>query len=79
MSRFILILYYCSRISSGSSMITILINRWGDIGIVLFILWWGVSGLIVNETSFGWNFQRVVCWFLVLCVISKSAQFPIRG
>lgn len=59
-SSFILIICYCRRVSGGSSMITVLINRWGDIGLVLFVLWWGVRGCIVTDISLGWNLQRLV-------------------
>nr|QEG77741.1 NADH dehydrogenase subunit 5 [Brentisentis yangtzensis] len=78
-TSFMLIMYYCNRVSSGSSMMTILMNRWGDIGLVLFLMWWSVSGFSVWESSFGWGLSWAMSLPLVLCVVSKSAQFPLSG
>nr|YP_011002183.1 NADH dehydrogenase subunit 5 [Bolbosoma nipponicum]WPN89835.1 NADH dehydrogenase subunit 5 [Bolbosoma nipponicum] len=71
---FILIGYYCTRSSWGSALTTVLINRVGDVGLVL--LFWGLwllCGVL-------WGFDVLCLWLcgvmVSACVLTKSAQSP---
>nr|UTM92249.1 NADH dehydrogenase subunit 5 [Bolbosoma balaenae] len=71
---FVLIGYYCTRSSWGSALVTVLINRVGDVGLVL--LFWGLwllCGVL-------WGFDVLCLWLcglmVAVCVLTKSAQMP---
>lgn len=49
--RFILIGYYCTRTSWGRALFTVLINRLGDVGLVL--MFWGL--VCVSGVLWEWN------------------------
>nr|YP_214842.1 NADH dehydrogenase subunit 5 [Leptorhynchoides thecatus]AAT64939.1 NADH dehydrogenase subunit 5 [Leptorhynchoides thecatus] len=78
-SSFLLILYYMSRSSYGGSMMTILLNRWGDIGLVLFMISVFSFCAIACNMSCSWGMGVFSGVLLVLCVLSKSAQYPFCG
>nr|YP_009241148.1 NADH dehydrogenase subunit 5 [Plagiorhynchus transversus]AMK97081.1 NADH dehydrogenase subunit 5 [Plagiorhynchus transversus] len=72
---FLLIGFYGSRSSWGSALVTVLMNRVGDVGLVL-LLWvlyksqfWGPWGVVASFTAV----------FVGLCLVTKSAQFPFGG
>nr|YP_009121986.1 NADH dehydrogenase subunit 5 [Southwellina hispida]AIO11162.1 NADH dehydrogenase subunit 5 [Southwellina hispida] len=74
---FILIGFYCNRVSWGSAIITMLINRLGDVALVLMFL-----GLIYvgYEMQGGWcSYMLVIGVLVVFCLLTKSAEFPFGG
>nr|UTM92285.1 NADH dehydrogenase subunit 5 [Bolbosoma vasculosum] len=71
---FVLIGYYCTRVSWGSALMTVLINRVGDVGMVL--LFWGLW--VLNGVLWGFDVLSLsVCGIMVVaCLLTKSAQAP---
>nr|AZL93159.1 NADH dehydrogenase subunit 5 [Cleptes metallicorpus] len=72
-----LIIYYHSFKSFNSGMITVLINRLGDIGILVLIsmyLYFGSWNLMLYKV----NLDLMVMFLLLVC-FTKSAQFPFSS
>nr|QJI81290.1 NADH dehydrogenase subunit 5 [Centrorhynchus clitorideus] len=74
---FLLIGYYCSRSSWGGALFTMLINRLGDVGVVL--MFWGIiggwMGAFMGVEWVGAGFVAM----LIASVVTKSAQVPFGG
>nr|YP_007183154.1 NADH dehydrogenase subunit 5 [Paratenuisentis ambiguus]CCA94486.2 NADH dehydrogenase subunit 5 [Paratenuisentis ambiguus] len=66
---FVLIFYYCNDSSKVSSFFTVLINRLGDFGLIIYL---SFSLCYMSEYSV----SSSMILGLFLCLISKSAQFP---
>nr|QKK69227.1 NADH dehydrogenase subunit 5 [Antodynerus aff. limbatus GX]QKK69240.1 NADH dehydrogenase subunit 5 [Antodynerus aff. limbatus XZ] len=69
-----LIIYYQSWKSFNSGMVTVLLNRIGDVGILMMI------GLLMAKGSwnlmFYFNSMNLIIMFLILSSCTKSAQLP---
>nr|YP_011002171.1 NADH dehydrogenase subunit 5 [Corynosoma villosum]WPN89823.1 NADH dehydrogenase subunit 5 [Corynosoma villosum] len=74
---FILIGFYCTRSSWGSALFTVLINRMGDVGVLL--LFWSLVS--VGGMLWGWSVSvSFVAGLMVsICILTKSAQMPFGG
>ena len=70
LSSYLLILYYFSKTSSYSAMVTILINRVGDIFIII-----GVVLCFTWSSYFGF---KILSFLFLMAIISKRAQVPFR-
>nr|QDM37028.1 NADH dehydrogenase subunit 5 [Centrorhynchus milvus] len=71
---FLLIGYYCSRSSWGGALFTLLVNRLGDVGVVL-MFWLFLGSLLGVELGLEWVVAGVV-FALTVSLTTKSAQVP---
>nr|AWN56206.1 NADH dehydrogenase subunit 5 [Dinocampus coccinellae] len=74
LSSYCLIIYYQSMKSFNSGMMTILMNRIGDINILILI------SILINKSSLNMMFSKNTCLMifilLLMASITKSAQIP---
>nr|AHA52482.1 NADH dehydrogenase subunit 5 [Capitonius sp. QL-2013] len=74
LSSYCLIIYYQNKKSFNSGMITILMNRIGDINIIIMI------SLLISKNSWNFmflnNFNTILMFFIFMASITKSAQMP---
>nr|APF47456.1 NADH dehydrogenase subunit 5 [Protapanteles sp. 1 SNS-2016] len=74
LSSYCLVIYYQNKKSYNSGMITILMNRVGDIFILISI------SLMLNKNSWNFmflnNFNYMLMMFMFIASITKSAQIP---
>lgn len=73
--RFVLIGYYGTRSSWGSALVTIVINRGGDVRFILMLL---ILALLLGGLN-GSVLGRVVGLLGCTLVLTKRSQFPCRG
>nr|AWN56257.1 NADH dehydrogenase subunit 5 [Euschistus heros] len=77
LTSYCLIIYYQNKSSYNSGMLTVLINRMGDIFIIMSI------SLMINFGS--WNLLNLnylniyIIIFIILAAMTKSAQFPFSS
>nr|YP_010258319.1 NADH dehydrogenase subunit 5 [Pomphorhynchus bulbocolli]AFJ54191.1 NADH dehydrogenase subunit 5 [Pomphorhynchus bulbocolli] len=75
---FVLIGYYATRVAWGSALVTVLINRVGDVLFILFITSLvGYGSVLGGGLSF--SVMVVVGAAVVGMVVTKSSQFPCSG
>nr|YP_006303253.1 NADH dehydrogenase subunit 5 [Zygeupolia rubens]ADZ05380.1 NADH dehydrogenase subunit 5 [Zygeupolia rubens] len=76
---FLLVIYYQNYKSLAGGMITVLMNRIGDVAILLSI------GLVCKEGTWGFFYfsfsddLKLVCLFLLVAGMTKSAQVPFSS
>nr|UWM10861.1 NADH dehydrogenase subunit 5 [Pseudocuneopsis sichuanensis] len=77
---FLLVIYYQNKVSVGAGMLTILVNRLGDVFLLLSISLVSVAGgwEVLSYNSFGESFYIVVfiSVLLISACMTKSAQIP---
>nr|UWM10875.1 NADH dehydrogenase subunit 5 [Tchangsinaia piscicula] len=77
---FLLVIYYQNMVSVGAGMLTILINRLGDVFLLLSIGLISVNGIwgVLSYDNFGSSFYAAVFTgiLLVSACMTKSAQMP---
>ncbi len=73
MRRFLLIGYYGRRVSWGSALYTIIVNRCGDFGFVLVLVFFVNLGIFNNLGVF------IICLSVSLLLLSKRAIYPFNG
>nr|QTA71706.1 NADH dehydrogenase subunit 5 [Hyriopsis bialata] len=73
---FFLVIYYQSEVAIGAGMMTVLMNRIGDIFLVLSIGIGSVNGIWSFPVEIGVGYVSVMLFLLVGAGMTKSAQFP---
>nr|AND97112.1 NADH dehydrogenase subunit 5 [Stygobromus foliatus] len=78
LSSYLLVTYYQNFSSSNAGMITIMMNRVGDVGILLSLGLWFNEGSW-NMTLSGSQPAELICLLLGLAAMTKSAQIPFSA
>nr|BAG24183.1 NADH dehydrogenase subunit 5 [Ascoschoengastia sp. TATW-1] len=73
---FLLVVYYSNKESMGSGILTIMMNRLGDVLILLSIFYFSMmKGFDLDLLSF----NLIGCLLLMISFLTKSAQFPFSS
>nr|AZL93134.1 NADH dehydrogenase subunit 5 [Brachymeria sp. ZJUH_2016006] len=75
---FILVIYYQNVFSMNSGMLTILMNRVGDVLILLSIGWLSFLGSW-NFMNFYYLDEKFLFFLIIIIAFTKSAQFPFSS
>nr|AII02276.1 NADH dehydrogenase subunit 5 [Micropterix calthella] len=79
---FLLVIYYQNYKSLNAGMLTILMNRMGDIGILMTIAWMmnyaKISYMYIEFLS-NFNLLNLIMLMLILAAMTKSAQIPFSS
>nr|AEP27735.1 NADH dehydrogenase subunit 5 [Brachycerus muricatus] len=80
LTSYLLVVFYQNSKSSNAGMTTLLVNRIGDVALILAI------GLMFNYGGWNWdyyieffhrsNYTRFICVMIILAALTKSAQIP---
>nr|QBZ38102.1 NADH dehydrogenase subunit 5 [Cemus sauteri] len=75
-----LVIYYQSSVSLSSGYLTLLINRLGDLFLILCICWSFNYGCWHYNYLFTYNYlNNMIMMFMILACLTKSAQFPFSS
>ncbi|YP_001095997.1 NADH dehydrogenase subunit 5 (mitochondrion) [Galendromus occidentalis] len=74
---YFLVVFYNSEMSNYSGIITVMTNRWGDVGLILSLFFFlnDYSFDIISEASL----KNLFFIFLLMSCFTKSAQFPFSA
>lgn len=78
-SSFLLILYYSNTNRLSSRLITVLINRVGDV-LLLLTISVSINSVIVSYRSLLFRVDKIfLIWLIIFVAFTKSAQFPFSA
>nr|YP_010028683.1 NADH dehydrogenase subunit 5 [Stomaphis sinisalicis]QOS49070.1 NADH dehydrogenase subunit 5 [Stomaphis sinisalicis] len=82
MISFCLVVYYQNKKSFNSSLITVILNRMGDLFIIIVLIWmlnFGSWNFIFLNYYNNLNYLFYMSFFIMLASLTKSAQIPFSS